>query len=71
MTTNLTSPPAYVWDRIEKILDEQDCEKRQTEKLLLNAVSDSKKMNINTPFFTLITGLGLLALITRKYYQYI
>lgn len=62
-----TAPPAYMWDRIEKILDEQDGRKR-TEKLFLNDSSVSTKRNkqINL-FIASITGMNLLLLIFLRY----
>ncbi len=66
MTRQLTVPPAHVWDRIEKILDEQDEARKETEKL----ISDTFRLrNIQRQkfFIALITGVSLLALVILDY----
>lgn len=66
MTGQLTIPPPHVWDRIEKILDEQDEAKKQTNKLISDTfrLRNIRRKNL---LFALITGAGLLALMVLTY----
>ena len=66
MTRQLTKPPDHVWDRIEKILDEQDEAKKQTEKLISDTFYE-RKMRRKNLFVGLITSFGLIALIILNY----
>ena len=66
MTTKLTTPPPHVWDKIEKILDEQDGRK-QTEKLFSNSSNyhtGSKRTNF---FLGSITGISIMLVFLLKY----
>lgn len=66
MTKQLTIPPAYVWDRIEKILDEQESEKKYAQKLVSHTLRHSVN-NQPVNYFLAVTGAGILALIMLKY----
>ena len=66
MTRQLTVPPAHIWDRIEKILDEQDEAKKQTDKLLADTFT-ARKLRRKNLFLGLITSFGLVALIMLNY----
>ena len=50
MTTEIITPRACVWDRIEKVLDEQDNQRKETDKLIsdtfVSAAKKRKKMYI-------------------------
>lgn len=66
MTQQLTTPPPYIWDRIEKILDEQESKNKCPQKV----VSNSFRCSVNSQpvnYFLAVTGAGLLALIMMKY----
>lgn len=66
MTQQLTTPPAYIWDRIEKILDEQEFVNKYSQK----PVSNSFCRSVNrqpVSYFLAVTGAGLLAFIMLKY----
>jgi len=66
MPQQLTIPPAHVWDRIEKILDEQDHAKKQTNKLISESfrLRNIRRQNL---FYAFVTGLGLLSLVILTY----
>jgi uncharacterized membrane protein SpoIIM required for sporulation len=66
MTGQSTIPPPYIWERIEKILDEQDEVKKQTEKLISETfrVRNIRRQNM---FLALITTVGLIALVVLNY----
>ncbi len=66
MTKQLTIPPPYVWDRIEKILDEQEYERKHTAKLISNTLYKSGKARYTNYFFAIVTGAGVLAFIMLK-----
>lgn len=62
----LTMPPAYIWDRIEKILDEQEFRNNYPQKPFYNSFRRSvNSQPVN--YFLAVTGAGLLALIMMKY----
>jgi hypothetical protein len=65
MTQQLTVPPAHVWDRIEKILDEQEFGNRP-KKLFSNTLRRSVN-NQPVNYFLAVTGAGILALIMLTY----
>ncbi len=67
MTQQLTIPPSYMWDRIEKILDEQDLEKKNTEKLISDTFRSFEKGRRNKFFFTAVTSVSLLAFLVWHY----
>lgn len=67
MTKQLTIPPPHVWDRIEKILDEQDLAKKQTEKLLSDTFRRSEENRGNKFLFAAVTSISLLAFIFWNY----
>lgn len=65
MTQQLTIPPAYMWNRIKKILDEQEPGKKHSEKL----ISNTFRQPVNTQpvnYYLAVTGAGILALIVLK-----
>ena len=51
MTTKLTLPPAHVWDKIEKILDEQDGRKQTEAAFFQSYRSYLPAVNKRTNFF--------------------
>lgn len=63
MTAQLAIPPSYVWDRIEKILDEQDSAKRHTERLIYDTFSRDENRKRNKIFFAALTSISLLTFI--------
>lgn len=67
MTTHLTIPPARCWDRIEEILDEQDCKRKYTDKLITDTLRKSANIKHANYFVATITGVSLLAFIMIKY----
>ena len=66
MTPQLTIPPAYMWNRIEKILDEQESEKKFKQKEVSYPFRQSVK-NQPLNYFFAVTGAGILALIMLNY----
>lgn len=67
MTGQLTTPPAYMWNRIEKILDEQDNARKHTEKLLSDTfrrATNARRVNFLLAF---VAGISLLTFIARHY----
>ncbi len=67
MTRQLTIPPAHVWDRIEKILDEQDVAREHTNKLISNSFRNSRNINRFNFFLIVLMGAGLIALVIVNY----
>ncbi len=67
MTRQLTIPPAHVWDRIEKILDDQDIARENTNKLISDSFRRSRNTRRLNFFFATVTGAGLVALIFLNY----
>lgn len=67
MTTHLTIPPAHCWDRIEQILDEQECKRKDTDKLITDTLR--KAVNARHANFAVaaFASVSLLALIIIKY----
>ena len=63
MTRHLIIPPAQVWDRIEKILDEQDIARERTNKLISDSLKKSGSTSNFSFFLAAIFGVGLVALI--------
>lgn len=61
MTKQTIMPPARVWDKIERILDEQDARKSSANNI--TASTFSRKVSYNRARISLasIAGLGLLA----------
>ena len=57
MTRQLTIPPPHVWERIEKILDEQDKAKKDTDKLISDAFYKSRNDRRLNLLLALTTGL--------------
>jgi len=41
--TELTIPPAHVWDKIEQILDEQDERRRRANEIIVSSFKNKKK----------------------------
>lgn len=66
MTGQSAVPPPYVWDRIEKILDEQDKAKKQTEQLISDTFRERKNRQQNF-FLLLIATVSLIALVIMNY----
>lgn len=66
MTKQLTIPPPHVWDRIEKILDEQDLAKKQTEKLLSDTFRGSEDSR-NKFLFAALTTISFLVFVFWGY----
>ncbi len=60
MTGQLTIPPAHVWDRIEKILDEQDLARKHTNELISGSFSRSRNIRRLNFFVAAVVGAGLL-----------
>lgn len=67
MTTNTTKPPAHVWEKIEKILDEQEFGRNHTKKLIIDSFPRSRNARRTNFFITTVTGVSLLTLIMLKY----
>lgn len=65
MTQQLTIPPAHVWDKIEKILDEQEFG-NHSQKHSSNTFRRSVN-NQPVNYFLAVTGAGILALIMLRY----
>jgi len=60
MPPQLAIPSADVWNRIEKILDEQEYKKKYTNKIIADSFRSSKNVHY---FVTALTGLSLLAFV--------
>lgn len=60
MTTPLIAPPARIWDKIEKILDEQDRRRKETEKLIDGAFLQAiiRRNKLYAAAFTCLSLLG-------------
>lgn len=50
-TIQLVTPPSSVWDRIEKVLDEQNRTKSKTPEKKYHATKSGKIMNEKQPIF--------------------
>jgi hypothetical protein len=66
MTRQISIPPPHVWERIEKILDEQDKARKETEKLISDTFRFRSVRRQNF-FLALVTGVSLLALVIINY----
>jgi hypothetical protein len=67
MTQQLTRPPAHVWDKIAKILDEQEYEKKNTNKLISNTFRIHKKTRRTNYVLVTVAGVSLLSLIMLNF----
>ncbi len=67
MDKELVIPPPYVWDRIEKILDEQDNARKHAEKLISDTFRKSLSSRRNNLFFAALAGISLLSFIIWNY----
>lgn len=63
MTEQLVTPPPYMWDRIEKILDEQDLAKKHTEKLITDTFYQFAQKRRNRFLFAALTSISLVSFI--------
>lgn len=63
MTRQLTIPSAHVWDRIEKILDEQDIARERTNKLISDSFDRSRNISSFKFLLAAVLGAGLVALV--------
>lgn len=63
MTRQQVKPPPHVWERIEKVLDEQDLARKHTNKLISD--SFAKTRNNKRLSFLILTmmAVSLIALI--------
>lgn len=67
MTEQLVIPPPYMWDRIEKILDEQDLAKKHTERLISDTFHQFEKKRRNRFLFAALTSISMLSFIMWNY----
>ena len=59
MTNQLTIPPAHVWDKIERILDEQDNRKKMADTMITSSFR-SKEKQVKGYLFA-FAGFSLMA----------
>jgi hypothetical protein len=60
MTEQLVAPPSRVWDRIEKILDEQDKKKRSQEIAYYQKPKDPSKAKRRFPIYFAAAGATII-----------
>ena len=61
MTEQLITPPARVWDRIEKILDEQDNRRRNANELIASSfTSSSSFLKRRKVYLASVAGLTIV-----------
>jgi hypothetical protein len=61
MTEQLIIPPARVWDKIEKILDEQDNRKSNANKLIASSFGRDTFFKRKKPYLATVAGLSVVA----------
>jgi hypothetical protein len=61
MTEQLIEPPARVWDKIEKILDEQDYRRNNANSIIASSFSNKPNYNRSKFYLASVAGLGLVA----------
>lgn len=61
MTEQLVMPPARVWDRIEKILDDQDKRRQFADEMIVNSFVEVKKKQNRNVYLAAAAGVSLLA----------
>ena len=61
MTEQLIVPPARVWDKIEKILDEQDERRNTADKLITSSFAGKSESKPKKLYLATIAGLGVAA----------
>ena len=57
--TELTIPPAHVWDKIEQILDEQDERRRRANEIIAKSFKNKKKRS--QLYLCAFCGISLIA----------
>lgn len=67
MTRQLTIPPPHVWDRIEKILDEQDQARKDTDKLITDTFHRARNARRLNLLFAFVTGISLMTFVVWNY----
>jgi hypothetical protein len=68
MTEQLVAPPPRVWEKIEKVLDEQDRKKRSQEVVYCQSAKDFSKTKKSFPIYFAAAGatiIGSLVLLLR------
>jgi hypothetical protein len=59
MTHQLTIPPAHVWDKIERILDEQDNRKKIADTIITTSFRNKEKQVKG--YLIAVAGFSLMA----------
>jgi hypothetical protein len=63
MTEQLIAPPARVWDKIEKILDEQDNRQESANKIIASCLGNKPDYNRTKFCVASVACLGLIAVL--------
>lgn len=61
MTDQIAMPPARVWDKIEKILDEQDDRRKNTNKLIVGSFQNNKGYKRKNLYVAAVASISVLA----------
>lgn len=61
MTEQLIIPPARVWDKIEKILDEQDDRRNDANKLIASSFRSNRNTDRRKVYLASVAGLSVVA----------
>jgi hypothetical protein len=69
MTRQQVKPPPHVWERIEKVLDEQDLARKHTDKLISDSLAKTRNnKRLNFLILTMV-GVSLIALILLDHFD--
>ncbi|MCW3111644.1 MAG: hypothetical protein JWR18_40 [Segetibacter sp.] len=61
MTEQLTIPPARVWDKIEKILDEQDNRRNSANNMIASSFEQPNYPKRRNVYLATVAGLTVIA----------
>ena len=63
MTEQAIMPPARVWDKIEKALDEQDTRRKQGTEVIAQTLSKGSPKQKKQFYFAVVAGVGMIAVL--------
>jgi hypothetical protein len=67
MARQLPTPPPYMWERIEKILDDQDQARHETNKLITDTFKRARTARNFNFLVSAIAGISLLTFVILNY----
>ena len=61
MNERIVMPPAHVWDKIEKILDQQDDRRKEADKIITASFTNTKPYKRKSLYVAAVAGVSVVA----------